>query len=38
MRQQIEEGHHGKIVAIDIETGEFELADDTTIATRRLYE
>ncbi len=34
---QIEEGNHGRIVAIDIETGAFELADDTMTATRRLY-
>jgi hypothetical protein len=38
VRQQVEEGNHGKIVAIDIETGEFELADDTMVATRQLYE
>lgn len=38
IRQQVEEGNDGKIVAIDIETGEFELADDTMVATRRLYE
>ena len=38
MRQQIEEGNYGKIVAIAIETGAFELADDTMTATRRLYE
>jgi hypothetical protein len=38
VRQQVEEGNHGKIVAIDIETGAFELADDTMIATRQLYE
>jgi hypothetical protein len=38
VRPQVEEGNKGKIVAIDIETGEFELADDTMIATRRLYE
>jgi hypothetical protein len=31
VRQQVEEGNHGKIVAIDIETGAFELADDTTM-------
>ena len=29
---------HGKIVAIDIKTGAFELADDTITATDRLYE
>jgi hypothetical protein len=38
VRQQVEEGNHGKIVAIDIETEEFEFADDTMIATRRLYD
>jgi hypothetical protein len=38
IRQQVEEGNHGKIVAIDIETGAFELADDTIAATDRLYE
>jgi hypothetical protein len=38
VRQQIEDGNHGKIVAIDIETGAFELADDTMAATRQLYE
>jgi hypothetical protein len=38
VRAQVEEGNHGKIVAIDIETGAFELADDTIAATDRLYE
>jgi hypothetical protein len=38
VRQQVEDGNHGKIVAIDIETGAFELADDTMVATRQLYE
>jgi hypothetical protein len=38
IRPQVEEGNHGKIVAIDIETGAFELADDTMIATRHLYD
>jgi hypothetical protein len=37
IRQQVEEGNHGKIVAIDIETGAFELADDTMVAARQLY-
>ncbi len=37
--QQIdEEIDRGRIVAIDIETGEFELADDTMMATRQLYD
>ena len=35
---QIEAGNHGKIVAIDIETGAFEIANDTMTATRRLHE
>ena len=38
VRQQVEEGNHGRIVAIDIETGAFELADDTMTATRGLYD
>jgi hypothetical protein len=38
VRAQVEAGNHGKIVAIDIETGSFELADDTIAATDRLYE
>jgi hypothetical protein len=38
IRSQVEEGNHGRIVAIDIETGVFEVADDTIAATDRLYE
>jgi peptide subunit release factor RF-3 len=38
IRSQVEEGNHGKIVAIDIETGAFEVADNTIEATDRLYE
>ena len=38
VRSQVEEGNYGKIVAIDIETGAFELADTTIAATDRLYE
>jgi hypothetical protein len=37
IRSQVEEGNHGRIVAIDIETGSFELADDTMVAARQLY-
>jgi hypothetical protein len=37
VRAQVEAGNHGKIVAIDIETGSFELADDTIAATDQLY-
>jgi hypothetical protein len=38
IRSQIKEGDHGKIVAIDIETGAFEVADTTMVAVDRLYE
>ena len=38
IKPQVEAGNYGKIVAIDIETGAFELADDTMAATRQLYE
>lgn len=36
VRPQVERGHHGEIVAIDIETGDFELAGDTLTASERL--
>jgi hypothetical protein len=38
IQQQVEAGNKGKIVAIDIETGSFELDDETLAATQRLYE
>lgn len=38
VRSLIEEGNYGKIVAIDIETGAFKVADTTIEATDRLYE
>lgn len=38
VRSQVEAGNHGKIVAIDIETGAFEVGDNTIAATDRLYE
>ena len=36
VRPQVEAGNRGKIVAIDVETGAFELADDTLTAAERL--
>jgi hypothetical protein len=36
IRSQVEEGNHGKIVAIDIETGAFEVADDLLTASKHL--
>jgi hypothetical protein len=38
VRSQVEPGNHGKIVAIDIETGAFEVADAPRIAVDRLYD
>jgi hypothetical protein len=38
VRPQVEEGNHGKIVAIDIDTGAFELAKDTMTASDKLLE
>ncbi|MGI0486254.1 hypothetical protein ACN4EK_12510 [Pantanalinema rosaneae CENA516] len=38
IRQQVETGNQGKIVAIDIETGEFEVDETLMGATERLYE
>jgi hypothetical protein len=36
VRSQVEQGNHGKIVAIDIETGVFELAKDSLTASDQL--
>ncbi len=36
VRPKVEEGNHGKIVAIDIETGAFEVADDLLTDSKRL--
>jgi hypothetical protein len=36
IRPQVEQGNHGKIVAIDIETGAFELAKDSLTASDQL--
>ncbi len=33
IRSQVEAGNHGKIVAIDIETGAFEVADEIVTAS-----
>jgi hypothetical protein len=38
IRSQVEEENHGKIVAIDIETGAFEIAEAPRIAVDRLYD
>jgi hypothetical protein len=38
IQEQVEAGNNGKIVAIDIETGAFEVADQVLPATNRLFE
>ena len=38
IKSQVEEGNSGRIVAIDIETGLFEVADEIVTATNRLFE
>jgi hypothetical protein len=36
VRPHVEAGNQGKIVAIDVETGAFEVAEDTLTASERL--
>lgn len=36
VRAQVEEGNEGKVVAIDIETGDFEVAQGALVASERL--
>jgi hypothetical protein len=36
VRSKVEADNHGKIVAIDIETGAFEVADDSLTAAKQL--
>jgi hypothetical protein len=36
VRPQVEAGNRGKVVGIDVDTGDFELADDTLAAADRL--
>ncbi len=38
VRSQVEKGNYGKLVAIDIETGAFEVADTSMEAVDKLYE
>jgi hypothetical protein len=38
IRQQVETENEGEIVAIDIETGDFEVDEDVVPATNRLFE
>lgn len=38
IQQQVESGNDNKIVAIDIETGSFEVAESVLSATNRLFD
>jgi hypothetical protein len=38
IQQQVEAGNEGKIVAIDIETGDFEVAETIVLATNPLFD
>ncbi len=38
IRQQVEAGNEGKIVAIDIETGAFEVDENIVPATNRMFD
>ncbi len=38
IREQVEAGNEGKILAIDIETGNFEVDENVVPATNRLFE
>jgi outer membrane protein assembly factor BamB len=38
IQQEVEAGNEGKIVAIDIETGDFEVDENIVPATNRLFE
>jgi hypothetical protein len=38
IRQQVETGNEGKIVAIDIETGDFQVDENVVPATNQLFE
>jgi hypothetical protein len=38
IRPHVEAQNKGKIVAIDIETGAYEIADDTVTASERLFQ
>ena len=36
LRPQVEAGNRGRIVALDVDTGAFEIAEDTLTASQRL--
>ena len=38
IRSQVEETHHGKIVAIDVDSGDYAIGDTVSAASERLRE
>lgn len=38
IRQRVEESHHGKMIAIDVDSGDYAIADTATAASDRLRE
>jgi predicted RNase H-like HicB family nuclease len=38
VRPQVEAGNHGKVVALDVDSGAFEVAEDTLAASQRLVQ
>ena len=36
VRPQVEAGNHGKVVALDVDTGAFQVAENTLTASQRL--
>lgn len=36
LRSQVEDGHRGEFLVLDIETGDYEIAPDDVTATKRL--
>ncbi len=36
IRPKVEAGHHGKVVAIDVDSGDYALADTASVAAKRL--
>ncbi len=38
VRPQVEAGNHGRVAAVDVDTGAFEVADDSLTASRQLLD
>ena len=38
IRQQVEDAYHGKIVAIDVDSGDYAIGDTVSAASKRLRE